>query len=765
MAKPTNVVQLREAAAPSVPGAPKPRSFQLFESLGFGPWLQPAGAHGGKIAPNSSLKPEMLAKTPAEKGADGLWRGRHDWTKRGPATTPELQSYQRMGANGSLRTGEIPGMPGLGFGGIDFDVDDPRIAASLIALAPRSPRRTRAGSPRAIMLYRLTGGAEKLKKIRLPFWLPSQPTTDKPHAVEFLLHGGQCIVDGTHPSGVPYEWPDGYPVASELPELDPARIDQILDAFRAFLVARGCKLDKDAPSGATAASGTRKSHDDPSWRAPSPEHVIRLLKVWKPDELAHGPFVAAMAAIFGALGPDREDFYPDVFEWAPGVRSTEDEATRKVWNSFYSTGIEVGWDWLVSIAGQGAAAAQDDFAEPLSAAERNSMPALAPTAPEPIAEISVSPFVLVDPASIEPRAWLSSGRHQSRKFVSMTAAPGGVGKSALALTEAVAFATGKNLLGEQPIAPINVLYLGGEDPLDESERRLTAICMHHQIGAEEIAGRLFMNSGRDSPIILAGEDRKGLTIFKPIVVSLMRAIRERDVALVYVDPFVAFHAVSENDNTKINAVCREWAKIADETGCAVELVHHTKKLAFGQSEVGANDARGASATLAAARSARVLNVMTKDEAAKAGIETPRSYFRVDNVKANMAPPAERSTWRRIVSVPLGNGRGAIRGDSVVVVTAWTWPDPSQEVTPDDIQTVREAIAAGEWRESTQASNWAGKAIASALRLDLSDLSAKSTVRALLRKWIDDGILKLVNRRGASRKLQTFVEVGNGGAEW
>ena len=56
---------------------------------------------------------------------------------------------------------------------------------------------------------------------------------------------------------------------------------------------------------------------------------------------------------------------------------------------------------------------------------------------------------------------------------------------------------------------------------------------------------------------------------------------------------------------------------------------------------------------------------------------------------------------------LGNGRGAIRGDSVGVVTAWTWPDPSQEITPDDIQAVQAAIAASEWRESTQAANWAG----------------------------------------------------------
>lgn len=279
MAKPTNVVQLREAMPP-MPSAPKPRSFQALSINGFGPHLQPAGAHGGEIAPGSTLKPEMLAKTPAVKGADGLWRGLHEWTKRGPAATADLKSYQAMGANVSLRTGEIPERPGLGFGAIDVDVDDPAIATALIALAPRSRLRTRAGSSRALMLCRLTGGAEKLKKIRLPFWLPSQATTEKPHAVEFLLHGCQCIVDGTHTSGVPCEWRDGYPVASELPELGPARIEKLLEAFRALLVERGCRLGKDAPSIAAAAGGRRKSLDDPSLWAPSPEAVIALLASW-----------------------------------------------------------------------------------------------------------------------------------------------------------------------------------------------------------------------------------------------------------------------------------------------------------------------------------------------------------------------------------------------------------------------------------------------------------------------------------------------------
>ena len=61
--------------------------------------------------------------------------------------------------------------------------------------------------------------------------------------------------------------------------------------------------------------------------------------------------------------------------------------------------------------------------------------------------------------------------------------------------------------------------------------------------------------------------------------------------------------------------------------------------------------------IGAVRSARVLNVMSDDEAAKAGIpsEQRRSYFRIDDGKANMRPPLEGATWQQIVSVPLDNG--------------------------------------------------------------------------------------------------------------
>ena len=126
------------------------------------------------------------------------------------------------------------------------------------------------------------------------------------------------------------------------------------------------------------------------------------------------------------------------------------------------------------------------------------------------------------------------------------------------------------------------------------------------------------------------------------------------------------------------------------TGAAIELVHHARKT--GGAEITVEDGRGASALLAKVRSARTLNGMSEDEAARAGVERRRSFFRVDAGKANLAPPADQADWHRLVSVDLGNG------DNVVVVTQWTWPNAFDGVSVHDLRKVQSAVAAGRWRE-------------------------------------------------------------------
>ena len=68
------------------------------------------------------------------------------------------------------------------------------------------------------------------------------------------------------------------------------------------------------------------------------------------------------------------------------------------------------------------------------------------------------------------------------------------------------------------------------------------------------------------------------------------------------------------------------------------------------------DGRGAVALLNAVRPARVLNVMTEDEATKAGVvDGRRRYFRVSDGKNNLALPADKTEWFRSASIDLRNG--------------------------------------------------------------------------------------------------------------
>jgi hypothetical protein len=384
-------------------------------------------------------------------------------------------------------------------------------------------------------------------------------------------------------------------------------------------------------------------------------------------------------------------------------------------------------------------------------------PAMLPPKPT---ELKATAFVWRDPKTIPPRKYLYGG-HLIRKFASAKFAPGGVGKSILALTEAIAMATGRALLGIAPRQRSHVWYWNGEDPRDETERRIAAICLHFGIKAEELEGWLFIDSGREQEIILAVQNPKtGTTIAKPVVESLIDTMFDNEIDVLIIDPFVSSHRVVENDTMAMEMVAKQWTKIADETDTAIELIHHTRKT--GGAEATVEDGRGAVAVLAAVRSAQVLNKMTPDEGTKAGVENHREYFKVENGKANLAPPPEGKDWYRIIPVSLGNGDGALldNGDSVGVVVRWKWPDPLDGITGADFDRAAAAIRAGRWKESIQAKDWVGWPIAKALGLDLDSKSGKAKVKGLIKIWIGAGSLVVAEEKDDHREIKNFVKVAD-----
>lgn len=488
-----------------------------------------------------------------------------------------------------------------------------------------------------------------------------------------------------------------------------------------------------------------------AWDTTNPEDLARALEgYWNAD--SYSDWVEAAIALHGH--PQGRELWED---WASkGATYDPEEAERKWAQTVPKTGI-TGRSILHRVP-------RELLQEWATARTASGSPTSSP------AKITATQFVWQDAFSIPPRQWLY-GRHLIRKFVSATVAPGGTGKSALAIVDALAMATGRCLIGAEPTAPLRVWYWCGEDPLEETHRRVAAACMHYGIKEADIGGRLFLDSGRDTPIRIAAQTRSDFEIDAGAVDAIVREARNRGIDVLIIDPFVSSHRVSENDNNAMDAVVKAWASIAERANCAVELLHHARKT--GGAEVTAEAGRGASAMVDATRSTRALNRMTAADAARAGVGNHRLYFYVDGAfgKDNLAPPAASRAWFRLVSVDLMNGHDLAPGDSVGVVETWNWPDTVPDLPLDTIRAIQAAVAGKGYRKDVQGKNWVGYAVANVLGLTISvpgddtggDAAerkrnierVKGVIAYLLKPEV--GALKVVHRWEEKGKLRPCID--------
>lgn len=382
----------------------------------------------------------------------------------------------------------------------------------------------------------------------------------------------------------------------------------------------------------------------------------------------------------------------------------------------------------------------------------------APPIGEPVqaaAPIVATPFTWRPEAEIPPRMWLY-GKHLLRRFVSVDVAAGGTGKSSVKIGEALAMASGRNLYGvEVHDGPLNVWLYNLEDPAEESERRIHATAKWFHVEPAHVDGRLYVDSGRDQRCVIATETEYGARIAQPVYEQIKAQLLERGIDVLTIDPFVSSHEVSENDNRAIDAVVKAWGRLADECNCSINLVHHVRK-GNGQ-EANADSARGAKALVDAARSVQVFNRMSPDEASLAGIaEDQRGfYFRVQNDKANLAPP-DKAAWYRMNNVSLDNG------DQVGVACPWKWPELFEGISTRHLIAVQKAVELGEWRADPRSPQWVGIAVAQAL--DLNVETARRRIAKLLKEWVDNGALDVVEKEDEQRRPRKFVVVGKWAVE-
>lgn len=360
-------------------------------------------------------------------------------------------------------------------------------------------------------------------------------------------------------------------------------------------------------------------------------------------------------------------------------------------------------------------------------------------------------------ATLPTRQWLM-GHWFLRGEVTTVIAPGGSGKSTILHTVALSLASGKPLLGKSlPRGAVGVWVFNLEDGTDELQRQVAAACLHHSISREMCGGRLFLDSGLCQPLRTAIENRENFQLLEDVFEQVAATIRTNAIGVLIVDPFVSSHGVHESSNEAIDAIAKRWKRLAQETGCAVVLVHHTRKL--GGREATAEDGRGAVALRDAARVVLTLNPMSEREADNFGITNPqlrRSLIRIDVGKANRAPPDE-ATWISLSSQSLANGSGLEPPDLVGVATLWEKPDLLGGVSDEHLRRVQERLQVEDWRDSVQAKDWVGLLIAEVV--GLSPETDLAQIKAIYKNWKKDGWLTITRRADRNGDERPFVAPG------
>src|SRR4051794_38505997 len=102
-----------------------------------------------------------------------------------------------------------------------------------------------------------------------------------------------------------------------------------------------------------------------------------------------------------------------------------------------------------------------------------------------------------------------------------TLGQGGGGKSSKKIVEALAMVTGRPLLEVAPKERLRVWLICYEDPLEEMERRIAAVCLYFGISKEDIGDRLLVDSGRDHDFVIVRTHGRDTSVVEPIVAGII----------------------------------------------------------------------------------------------------------------------------------------------------------------------------------------------------------------------------------------------------
>ena len=202
--------------------------------------------------------------------------------------------------------------------------------------------------------------------------------------------------------------------------------------------------------------------------------------------------------------------------------------------------------------------------------------------------------------------------------------------------------------------------------------------------------------------------------------------------------------------------------LSDEFDCAFDIISHDRK---GQSEAGDADRdRGASSKRDAGRLMRTLTGMTEREVGLYGVSLSdrKTLLRVDNSKVNIVPPSDEAMWFRLVGVALGNSTAMYpNGDNVQAAERWYPPDMWKALTIAVCNRILDRIAAGPASGEfySLAPNAGEKRRAWPIVQEGCPSLTEGQAKAVIKKWIETGVLKIELREDKDRNERPSLIVG------
>ena len=300
----------------------------------------------------------------------------------------------------------------------------------------------------------------------------------------------------------------------------------------------------------------------------------------------------------------------------------------------------------------------------------------------------------LDETLIPNRKWVF-GSLAIRKNVSIIVAPGGTGKSTLALAIGLSKTTGHRLMGMDPKGVGRVAIYNNEDNLEEMNRREAAARKYYKIDRKELCdrdgSRLFLSSGEHHMLKIIKRAKNG-ELKQEDVDPLIEELVQHKIDMIIVDPLAETHGAKENDNEEMIVVGSAYRHIAQMANCSVVLIHHTRKLQGASTEghSGNMDSmRGASSLSGLARIIVTFDGMDKKQAKQFHIPEDQRwrYVSLQHAKANLSPGDANSLWFEKVSEHINVTDSDPDGESVGVLKPVSFGELRSHATENNMELI------------------------------------------------------------------------------